>query len=92
MAKKATKKKVPISVTIKVNDTTLIGEGSTVSEALLSIKAPQAKTRAHLTVTNAGKTSKPIPLKIIDFQRLFYPGMTGEMQRSSLEKRLAFFM
>lgn len=96
MAKKTTKNSAPktkdkVIVALSVNGKTLTGSASTIAEAILAVPAFTPKTTANLTVTKGGKATKPMHLNIVKLKRLFYPGLTGKVQRTTLEKNLAFY-
>lgn len=75
--KKSPKKRVEVapqfSVSLKLDKTTLEGNGNTVLEALRAIKKPvKITTKSVLTVTSGDKThSRPLTIPLA--KRLFYP-------------------
>lgn len=80
------------SVSLKVNGVQLTGVGDTLDTAILALPKFLPKTLASIVVTKDGKASKPITLNIPALKRLFFPGMTGIVQRSVFSKRVAFFL
>lgn len=93
MAKKKTQKteQKGVVVSAKVNGGTFISEGATIEDALKGLPAIQAKTRASVTISVEGKESRPISLRIRDYNQLFYPGMTGDVSRTALVKKYTFY-
>lgn len=96
MAKKATPKKKKsngaYTLYLHVNGEDYTSTADTFEDAILNFPSIQAKTLATLVVSTEGKQSKPIPLKITMFNRLFYPGMSGAVQRIAFIKRAAFYV
>ena len=93
MAKKTTKKpqEPETTVSLTVNNQVFSASGATIEDALLKIHIPQPKLQSVLTVTKDGATTKPLSLSIPNVLRLFYPGLSGKVQRIALAKRLAFY-
>lgn len=94
--KKATtkKKKAPqggFTVFVKVNGEEYSSTADTLEEAVLQLPAINPKTRATMVVSKDGKATKPFLLPIPAYKRLFYPGMTGQVQRANLAKRYTLF-
>lgn len=90
MAKKKAKKDA-FGITLKVNGEKYESSGATIEEALKGLPPLKAKTRAHIFVTCEGHVSKPIPLSVQEFARLFFPGMTGEASRTAFKKKYSFY-
>lgn len=89
--KKAQKVEGAFGITLRVNGEKHESSGATIDEALKGLPPLKAKTRAHIFVTCEGRVSKPIPLSVQQFARLFFPGMTGEASRTAFKKKYAFY-
>jgi len=90
--KKATKKQQgSFTVFVKVNGEEYSSTADTLEEAVLQLPAVNPKTRARMVVSKDGKATQPFLLTIPSYKRLFYPGMTGEVQRANLAKRYTLF-
>lgn len=90
MAKKTIKtaaKQSAFSIDLKVNGTLLHSTGATIADAVLALPSFVPKTVGTLVING----SKPIPYNIPSLKRLFYPGMTGQVQRTQLTKKYAFY-
>lgn len=74
-------------VTLSVNGKEFNSRAGNLETAILRLPRINLKTRGVITVSKGTKTSKPIILSIANFNKLFYPGMTGEVQRISFVKR-----
>lgn len=79
------------TITLEINDQKYVASGATVDLALLALPKVQPKTRAVFVITHAGKSSRPMMFSIMQFKRLFFPGMTGVVQRSIFARRYKFF-
>jgi hypothetical protein len=87
MAKKATKKK-PYHVYLEINGQKYEAEGDTLDEALVALPAIYPKTKGVLSVEENGVLKKPRLFFINQLRRLSYPGLTGQIQRAAIIKRL----
>lgn len=91
-AKKPTKskKKAPLSgftVLMTVNKEQYTSTADTLEDALLNLPHVDPHTRAVLIVVEGDKHSRPVALSIPMYRRLFYPGLTGQVQRAQFIKR-----
>ena len=78
------------AVALSVNGEKYSASGKDAEHALLALKMPKKfGTRAIFTLTHEGKTSKPVSLFVWQAKRLLAEGMSGQIQRSVLIKRLA---
>lgn len=91
MATKKTTKKTAqpkaFSVLVTVNRENYTSTADTLEEAILNLPQLVPHTRASLTIVYGNKQSQPLSLTIQQYRRLFYPGLTGQIQRASLTKR-----
>lgn len=85
----AKKTKRQVTVHMKMNNETYTATADTLLEALELLPKVTPKTKGMLTVLKDGKESKPMHLTIPMYNRLFFPGLTGEIQRVSILKRYA---
>ena len=76
---------------LAVNGEKIYSAGDTLEEALLNLQAFNPKTKGTFIITRNEKESRPMMFNIRQLKRLFYPGMTGVVQRSVFAKRYAFF-
>ena len=86
---KSTKKKSPetkggFCVYVEVNKETYSATGGSLSEALANLPVITPRTKAKVAVECDGKRSKEAIFSIVDYKRLFYPGLTGEIFRARL--------
>lgn len=89
-AKKAVKKKPEgsVSISLRVNNTDYTSTSDTLGEALDNLPAIVPHTKASFTViTEKMPHGKTFTLTIPGYRRLFYPGMTGQVQRAVFIKR-----
>lgn len=92
---RAVKVKAPeaaIRLQVLVNGLEYNASGDTLAQALQTLPEIKAKTKATLTVSRNGTKVKELILTIPSFNRLFYPGMTGMINRTVLSKRFDFFI
>lgn len=75
-------------ITLKVNGVEYVAEGDDLEKVILSLKVENPKTKGVVTLETDGVLSKPTYLYIPQLKKLFYPGMTGQIQRIALMKRL----
>lgn len=92
MAKKVVKKEkklgaMPFSIQLEANDEAFVSYGKTLEEALGKLPRLKWYTKGMFTISKEGKVSKSFALTIPHLNRLFWPGMTGDIQRASFTKR-----
>lgn len=74
-------------ISLEVNDQKLIAYGDSLGEALRNFPDFKPFTKGNFTISRDGKVSKSFSLAIPYLKRLFWDGMTGEIQRAQFEKR-----
>lgn len=76
------------SIKLEANNEVFTTNGATLMEALMALPRP-AKwfTKGMFAISKDGKVSKSFALTIPMLNRLFWPGMTGDIQRASFAKR-----
>ena len=77
----------PFTVLCTVNNQQYEGSGNTLEEALLNLPVVVPFTRSVFIVAQGDTHSRPVSLTIPMYRRLFYPGLTGEIQRANFIKR-----
>jgi len=91
-SKKATQSQSQkFTVTLHVNGAPIVGSGDTLNEAVLNLPAFTPKTQGKMVVTYDGKDSRTMLFHLQALKRLFFPGMTGQIQRMALEKQWQFY-
>lgn len=85
--KRSTKPQDGYTVFLNINNEDYSSTADTLNEALLNLPQVTPKTVAKLIVAKGDKRSRPITLFIPNYRRLFYPGLTGEIQRTNFIKR-----
>lgn len=85
-AKKTAQPKA-FTVLLNINREDYSSTADTLDEALLNLPQVVPHTRAVITIVYGEKQSRPFSLAIPQFRRLFYPGLTGQIQRIQLSKR-----
>ena len=81
------KGKKPFSIRLEANEEVFETEGATLEEALNGLPRPKWYTKGMFTISKDGKVSKSFALTIPHLNRLFWPGITGDIQRASFVKR-----
>ena|SRR3990167_1843381 len=77
------------AVILKVNGEKLAASGETPERAISALKMPEKfGTKAVFTLERDGKSSLPVPLRPWQAKRLSAHGMSGEVQRAMLVKRM----
>lgn len=75
-------------LTLEFNGETFTAFGKTVEEAILAITPPKTKGKGVFTLEYMGKTSRKMPMYMWQMSRLFGDSLSGQMQRSVLQKKL----
>ena len=94
MKKKTTKLKgkQPFSIQLEANDEVFTTKGATLMDALMKLPMAKWYTKGMFTISKDGKVSKSFALTIPHLNRLFWPGMTGDIQRASFAKRYTILL
>ena len=73
---------------LKLNDQEYSSSGKTPEEALMALEFPQPKTKGIFTFEKDGKESKPAFLDIRQMAFLNVRGLSGDIKRANLIKRM----
>jgi len=79
------------SISLEVNGKKLESTGETIDAAVLALPKFFPKTTGKVIISRDGKSSRPFQLNVLKLRRLFFPGMSGKVQRVQLAKSYAFF-
>ena len=80
--------KVTYTARLKVSGGDVVSSGRTAEEAILGLKIGKLTTKGVLSFEYKGKKSKEVLLTIPAIKKLFVYGLSGEIQRAVVMKKI----